>query len=90
MIFTSSFLLNKENVAILKTKGYKITSDSKDADIVFRTNIRYSGLAKDANTGTGALSGAAAGGLGGMGAVQGMGADRITRQGLLPGWLLVP
>lgn len=68
-----NFQIEPKIIDILKTKGYKIIPDQKDADIVFRTNIRYSGLAKDANTGTGALSGAAAGGLGGIGAVQGMG-----------------
>lgn len=67
-----NFPIEPKIKSILLEKGYKIISDAKDADIVFRTNIRYSGLAKDANTGVGAVSGGVVGGLGGIAAVQGM------------------
>lgn len=64
--------------SILEGKGYKIIPEAKDADIAFRTNIRYSGLAKDINTGAGAVSGATAGALGGIAATQGMGGQNYA------------
>ena len=69
------FPLEPKVISILQGKGYKITTDAKEAGIVFRSNIRYSGLAKDANTGTGAVGGAAVGGLAGIGATQGIGSS---------------
>lgn len=60
------FPLESKVKSILQNKGYEITPKANDADIIFRANIRYSGLAKDVNTGAGAATGALTGGLGGM------------------------
>jgi len=51
---------------ILTGKGYSIVEKEKDAEIRFRVVVRYSGLAKDVNTGIGAGIGAGVGYLGGM------------------------
>lgn len=67
-----NFPIEPKIKSILGNKGYKIITEAKDAEIVFRINIRYSGLAKDINTGAGALSGATAGAFGGIAAAQGM------------------
>ena len=68
---TQSFPLESKIVSILSSKGYRITTDAKEADIMFRANVRYSGLAKDVNTGAGAYFGAHAGALAGIEAVHG-------------------
>lgn len=73
-----NFPIEPKIVSILNTKGYKIVTDAKDADIIFRANIRYSGLAKDVNTGAGAASGAMAGALGGIAATQSMGGQNYA------------
>lgn len=61
-----NFPLEQKIINILKNKGYELVKKAQDADIIFRANIRYSGLAKDINTGSGAAFGAAVGTLGGM------------------------
>lgn len=61
-----NFPIEPKIIEILKNKGYEIVPSPDGADIVFRANIRYSGLAKDVNTGAGAATGAYAGALGGM------------------------
>lgn len=61
-----NFPIEPKIMAILQNKGYEIVPKANDADIIFRANIRYSGLAKDINTGVGAVSGAYAGAIGGM------------------------
>lgn len=61
-----NFPIETKIIEILKNKGYEIIQKAENADIVFRANIRFSGLAKDINTGSGAVAGAYAGALGGM------------------------
>ena len=61
------FPIEPKIIAILQNKGYEIVPKAETADIIFRANIRYSGLAKDINTGRGAAAGAYAGAIGGMG-----------------------
>jgi hypothetical protein len=61
-----NFPLEPKIMEILKNKGYEIITKADDADIIFRANIRYSGLAKDVNTGGGAAFGAGVGALGGI------------------------
>lgn len=61
------FPIEPKLVTLLKDKGYEVVSKAEDSDIILRANIRYSGLAKDMNTGIGAAFGAQTGALGGIG-----------------------
>jgi outer membrane lipoprotein SlyB len=61
-----NFPIEPKIMSILQSKGYEVVQKPNDAEIIFRANIRYSGLAKDINTGAGAVSGAYAGAVGGM------------------------
>lgn len=63
-----NFPIEPKLMTLLKDKGYEIVSKADDSDIILRANIRYSGLAKDMNTGIGAAFGAQTGALGGIGA----------------------
>ena len=68
---------------ILKDKGYKVVNKAEDAAVSFKANVRYTGLAKDANTAVGARAGLGVGGLGGMGAV--LSSNRIGDQHVIAG-----